>query len=254
MLREDGNHQELGEEFDLTSGSMTAAINRLETRHLVARANHATDRRAWVIHLTPAGKALITKVFAGHQNAMENAMSGLSRAERATLTDLLKRLGTARPVPARRRSNPMTATLEATKTARAIDKMHSEVTFQVRHLLTKVRGRFTEFAGTMVFEQEHPEQSSASLTIDASSVDTGTPDRDTHLQSDDFSQNPYHQRSRSQARGSSRRATIPAALTRHDDSRRRQGDRLRTRYVKPGNAWAAGRWKPASAPRQSKTG
>jgi len=60
------------------------------------------------------------------------------------------------------------------------------VTFQVRHLLTTVRGRFTEFAGTLLIDQEHPEQSSASLTIDASSVDTGTPDRDTHLRSDDF--------------------------------------------------------------------
>ena len=82
----------------------------------------------------------------------------------------------------------MTATLVAVKTAQtyAIDKMHSEVAFQVRHLLTKVRGRFTEFAGTVVFDQEHPEQSSASLTIDASSVDTGTPDRDNHLRSDDF--------------------------------------------------------------------
>jgi MarR family 2-MHQ and catechol resistance regulon transcriptional repressor len=80
--------------IDLTSGSMTAAIDRLETRHLLARADHATDRRAWVIHVTPEGKALITKVFAGHQDAMENAMSGLSRAERATLTGLLKRLGT----------------------------------------------------------------------------------------------------------------------------------------------------------------
>jgi polyisoprenoid-binding protein YceI len=82
----------------------------------------------------------------------------------------------------------MTATLVTTKTAQAyvIDKMHSEVAFQVRHLLTKVRGRFTEFAGTVLFDQEHPEQSSASLTIDAASVDTGTPDRDTHLRSDDF--------------------------------------------------------------------
>jgi len=82
----------------------------------------------------------------------------------------------------------MTATLVAVKTAQtyAIDKMHSEVAFQVRHLLTKVRGRFTEFAGTVVFDQQHPEQSSASLTIDASSVDTGTPDRDNHLRSDDF--------------------------------------------------------------------
>jgi polyisoprenoid-binding protein YceI len=82
----------------------------------------------------------------------------------------------------------MIATLDATKTAQAytIDKMHSEVAFQVRHLLTKVRGRFTGFAGTLLFDQEHPEQSSTSLTIDASSVDTGTPDRDTHLRSDDF--------------------------------------------------------------------
>jgi polyisoprenoid-binding protein YceI len=82
----------------------------------------------------------------------------------------------------------MTATLDAVKAAQtyAIDKMHSEVTFQVRHLLTKVRGRFTEFAGTVVLDPERPEQSSASLTIEASSVDTGTPDRDTHLRSDDF--------------------------------------------------------------------
>ena len=60
----------------------------------------------------------------------------------------------------------MTATLDAMKAAQtyAIDKMHSEVAFQVRHLLTKVRGRFTEFAGTVVFDQEHPERSSASLT------------------------------------------------------------------------------------------
>jgi DNA-binding MarR family transcriptional regulator len=47
-----------------------------------------------VIHLTPAGKTLITKVFDRHQDAMEQAMSGLSKADRATLTDLLKRLGT----------------------------------------------------------------------------------------------------------------------------------------------------------------
>jgi polyisoprenoid-binding protein YceI len=82
----------------------------------------------------------------------------------------------------------MTATLDALKAAQTytIDKAHSEVAFEVRHLLTKVRGRFTEFAGTVVFDQKHPEQSSASLTISASSIDTGTPDRDTHLRSDEF--------------------------------------------------------------------
>src|ERR1044071_8304716 len=67
--------RELGRRIDLTSGSMTAAIDRLEARHLVSRTDHATYRRAWVIHLTAAGKALITKVFAVHQEAMEKAMS-----------------------------------------------------------------------------------------------------------------------------------------------------------------------------------
>src|SRR5438445_8538220 len=91
--------RELARRIDLTSGSMTTAIDRLETRHLVTRADHATDRRAWVIHLTPKGEALITKVFAGHGDAMERAMGGLSKTERATLTDLLKRLGTAAQEP-----------------------------------------------------------------------------------------------------------------------------------------------------------
>ena len=73
---------------------MTTAIDRLEGRRLVTRVDHATDRRTWVIHLTPEGERLITKVFAGHEAAMERAMRGLSKTERATLTDLLKRLGT----------------------------------------------------------------------------------------------------------------------------------------------------------------
>jgi MarR family 2-MHQ and catechol resistance regulon transcriptional repressor len=85
---------ELGRRIDLTSGSMTAAIDRLEARNLVARADHATDRRAWVIHLTPDGEALIRTVFAEHEGAMERAMRGLSNRELATLTGLLKRLGT----------------------------------------------------------------------------------------------------------------------------------------------------------------
>lgn len=85
---------ELGRRIDLTSGSMTTAIDRLEGRHLVARADHATDRRTWVIHLTPEGEQLITKVFAAHEKAMERAMRGLSKAERTALTALLKRLGT----------------------------------------------------------------------------------------------------------------------------------------------------------------
>ena len=68
----------------------------------------------------------------------------------------------------------------------AIDKTHSEAAFQVRHLVTKVRGHFTDFSGTIAFDQEHIERSSVSFTINAASIDTGTPDRDVHLKSDDF--------------------------------------------------------------------
>ena len=85
---------EIGRRVDLTSGSITTAIDRLETRGLVARAAHASDRRARVVHLTPDGKARITHVFATHKQAMDRAAHGLSKAERGTLIELLKKLGT----------------------------------------------------------------------------------------------------------------------------------------------------------------
>jgi polyisoprenoid-binding protein YceI len=67
-----------------------------------------------------------------------------------------------------------------------IDKAHSEAVFQVRHLITKVRGRFSNFEGRIEFDQERPENSSVLVTIDAASIDTNEPDRDTHLRSNDF--------------------------------------------------------------------
>jgi MarR family 2-MHQ and catechol resistance regulon transcriptional repressor len=85
---------EIGRRVELTSGSITTAIDRLEQRGLVARAAHASDRRARVVHLTPDGKARITRVFATHKDAMDRAADGLSKAERSTLIELLKRLGT----------------------------------------------------------------------------------------------------------------------------------------------------------------
>lgn len=67
-----------------------------------------------------------------------------------------------------------------------IDPVHSEATFQVRHLISRVRGRFDDFTGTIDFDEEHPERSSVRFTIQAASIDTGQPDRDNHLRSDDF--------------------------------------------------------------------
>ena len=79
----------------------------------------------------------------------------------------------------------MTTVATATRTYQ-INKSHSEATFQVRHLLTKVRGRFSDFEGTIALDEAHPERSSVSLTIHAASIDSNEPNRDAHLRSNDF--------------------------------------------------------------------
>ncbi len=68
----------------------------------------------------------------------------------------------------------------------AIDRSHSEVAFQVRHLLSKVRGRFNDFAGTIHFDEAAPQNSRVEVVIQAASIDTAEVDRDVHLRSADF--------------------------------------------------------------------
>jgi MarR family transcriptional regulator, 2-MHQ and catechol-resistance regulon repressor len=85
---------EIGKKVLLTSGSITVAVDRLETKRLVERHAHGTDRRAKVVHLTKEGRKLITGVYAGHAADMERlASASLTRAERKTLISLLKKIG-----------------------------------------------------------------------------------------------------------------------------------------------------------------
>jgi len=67
-----------------------------------------------------------------------------------------------------------------------IDHTHSQASFQVRHLFSSVRGRFTTFEGTIAMDAAKPEASSVTFTIDAGSIDTDNADRDRHLRSSDF--------------------------------------------------------------------
>jgi MarR family 2-MHQ and catechol resistance regulon transcriptional repressor len=86
---------DIGRRVDLTSGSITTAIDRLEARGLVARGLDDEDRRSRIVRLTPAGRACIGEVFAQHAAALEAASSGLSKSERKSLIELLKKLGVA---------------------------------------------------------------------------------------------------------------------------------------------------------------
>lgn len=68
----------------------------------------------------------------------------------------------------------------------AIDTVHSDVSFTVRHMMvSKVRGRFGAFSGSIV-TAENPLESSVSADIELGSIDTNNSQRDDHIRSKDF--------------------------------------------------------------------
>jgi MarR family 2-MHQ and catechol resistance regulon transcriptional repressor len=89
-----------GQKILVSSGSVTAAVDRLERNGLVERVDAAKDRRSRIVHLTIKGSELIRGLFEAHARDMEQAFSLLSGPERDALAGLLRKLGhgTAPPV------------------------------------------------------------------------------------------------------------------------------------------------------------
>ena len=83
----------IGPKVWLTPGSISVAVDRLVKKGLVARKERTNDRRVRQVELTAKGRALITRGFREHAAAMENSMRVLSKKERLTLQQLLKKLG-----------------------------------------------------------------------------------------------------------------------------------------------------------------
>jgi MarR family transcriptional regulator, 2-MHQ and catechol-resistance regulon repressor len=83
----------VGAKIRLTSGSITAAVDRLERKGMVERRDNPSDRRARIVHLTAAGSKVIECAFSDHEAAMDHAASGLTAAERKLAVDLLRKLG-----------------------------------------------------------------------------------------------------------------------------------------------------------------
>lgn len=67
-----------------------------------------------------------------------------------------------------------------------IDKAHSTMGFQVRHLFSKVPGKFDDFSGQIQFDEADPEKSSVQVKINAASIDTANEQRDKDLRSQNF--------------------------------------------------------------------
>jgi MarR family 2-MHQ and catechol resistance regulon transcriptional repressor len=84
---------EIQSKVGLASGSMTAAVDRLERKGLLKRSLVAGDRRARALELTPQGRRVIEKAFRRHAAELESAMAVLSQTEKRNLHALLKKLG-----------------------------------------------------------------------------------------------------------------------------------------------------------------
>jgi MarR family 2-MHQ and catechol resistance regulon transcriptional repressor len=83
----------IGEKVLLTSGSMTAAINRLEKKGFVRRIQDRSDGRFFHVHLTEIGRMVIKKAYQKHATNLEQVAAGLNQGERQELLDLLKKIG-----------------------------------------------------------------------------------------------------------------------------------------------------------------
>jgi MarR family 2-MHQ and catechol resistance regulon transcriptional repressor len=84
---------EIQDKVLLASGSMTAAIDRLEERGLVVRKSTSKDRRARIVELTRDGKQVAARFFEKHARDLEALMSVLSAKEKEQMYESLKKLG-----------------------------------------------------------------------------------------------------------------------------------------------------------------
>jgi MarR family 2-MHQ and catechol resistance regulon transcriptional repressor len=84
---------EIQEKVLLASGSMTAAVDRVERKGLVVRNTTPKDRRAKVLQLTDAGRTLIKSAFAQHVADLAEAMSVLTETEKEQFYGLARKLG-----------------------------------------------------------------------------------------------------------------------------------------------------------------
>jgi DNA-binding MarR family transcriptional regulator len=83
---------ELAKHRMMTSGGMTAALDRLERRGLVVRVPNPNDRRGSLVRLTSSGREVIDVAMEQHVVTEQRLVAGLSALERSELATLLRKL------------------------------------------------------------------------------------------------------------------------------------------------------------------
>lgn len=87
------NQKQLGEALDISAPNMAITLDRLVENGWVERVRSTQDRRAMLIHLTVAGRALVKRAESIAATMEEGTLAGLSPAERALLVELLLKVG-----------------------------------------------------------------------------------------------------------------------------------------------------------------
>jgi MarR family transcriptional regulator, 2-MHQ and catechol-resistance regulon repressor len=85
----------LRQRLGLSKANATEVLCTLESRGLVSRIQSLRDGRALVIHLTPAGEALLADAFPGHARRVRDAFTPLDEEEKRELTRLCRKLDRA---------------------------------------------------------------------------------------------------------------------------------------------------------------
>lgn len=83
----------IGPIVNLTTGSISVAVERLYRQGLVSRTDSSDDRRVRVVELTKKGRDLIVPVFQKHRATMKKVFSELSAEELLELEGFLRRVG-----------------------------------------------------------------------------------------------------------------------------------------------------------------
>jgi DNA-binding MarR family transcriptional regulator len=86
------SQQALGRYLRIDPGSMVDLVDELERRRLVERRRNPADRRAYAIHLTPAGEEMLRQAEGVAREVEDDILRGLTPEERETLQGLLRRI------------------------------------------------------------------------------------------------------------------------------------------------------------------
>lgn len=84
--------KDLAEKIGVTTGTLTVSVDRMEKKKLLVRNPHETDRRAYLIDLTDAGRDYFKQHHNFHIKMTQEIVAGLTEEEQAVFANILEKV------------------------------------------------------------------------------------------------------------------------------------------------------------------